>query len=188
MNDSHLMGFVAGAIQFIVAMFALRLNRRYGTSRVGWSLFGAFALLAVLQFIQSSSTASAAIESGLKINAVYVLISFLMLIGMAHLETMLKERLRLERLEKQMRVDLEAEVKLKTAYLTRAIDELMQQMEETKRMSSIIESSEASGGTPGADRFGALLFDPPGDSDPAPRDEPETVITEIVHGEWIAHF
>ena len=120
---------------------ALRLNRRYGTARVGWSLFGAFALLALLHLIESTQAGNAGSEAALKVNAIYVLISFLLLIGMLHLEGMLKERLRVEKLEQQMRAKLEAEVKLKTAYLTRAIEELMQQMEETKRMTAIIDSS-----------------------------------------------
>ena len=75
------------------------------------------------------------------INVTYVLISFLMLIGMVHMESMLKERLRLEGVEMQLRSDLESEVKSKTAHLTRAIEELVMEMDETKRMSAIIESA-----------------------------------------------
>jgi hypothetical protein len=142
MNESNVMGGIAIAMQFLVAAYALKLNRCYGTARVGWSLFGAFSLLALLQLIQSSGTLNSGLDDLLKINGIYVLISFLLLVGMMHLEGMLKERSRIEALEKQMRAELEAEVKLKTAYLTRAIDELMQQMEETKRMSAIIQSSD----------------------------------------------
>jgi hypothetical protein len=126
-------------MQFGVAGFALRLNRKYGTARVGWSLFGAFVLLALLRVMESSETLSSSTSMALKINGVYGLISFLMLLGLVHLEGVLKERLRVERLEQKMRADLEAEVKLKTQHLTRAIDELMQQMEETKRMSAILQ-------------------------------------------------
>ena len=60
---------------------------------------------------------------------------------MVHLEAMLKERLRMERVEKKLRAELELEVKSKTAHLTRAIEELMKEMEETKRMGAIIETS-----------------------------------------------
>jgi ABC-type Fe3+-siderophore transport system permease subunit len=48
MSFSGVMGFVNGALQFIVAGYALRLNRVFGTARVGWSLFWAFSLLAAL--------------------------------------------------------------------------------------------------------------------------------------------
>jgi hypothetical protein len=141
MNESHIMGCIASALQFTVAAYALRLNRRYGTSRVGWSLFGAFSLLAMLQLVQSAGSLHAQGDSSLMINASYVLISFLMLIGMIHLESMLKERSRLECVEQKLRIELESEVKSKTAHLTRAIEELMNEMEETKRMSAIIETS-----------------------------------------------
>ena len=45
------MSFIASALQFLVAGYALRLNRIFGTARVGWSLFWAFSLLALLHLI-----------------------------------------------------------------------------------------------------------------------------------------
>jgi C4-dicarboxylate-specific signal transduction histidine kinase len=142
MNELNFMGCIASVLQFIVAIYALRLNRRYGTARVGWSLFCAFSLLALLQLTQLTAPLGAGANAALEINATYALISFLLLTGMIHLETMLKERLRMERVEKQLRADLESEVKSKTAHLTRAIDELMSEIEERKRMAAIIKTSE----------------------------------------------
>jgi hypothetical protein len=141
MTESHIMGVIASALQFLVAAHALWLNRRYGTNRVGWSLFGAFSLLALLQLVQVCPSFDVWADTGVKINATYVLVSFLMLIGMVHLESMLRERLRREKAELKLRAELESEVKSKTAHLTRAIEELMKEMEETKRMSVIIETS-----------------------------------------------
>jgi hypothetical protein len=141
MNESFIMGCVASTLQFIVAGYALRLNRRFGTARVGWSLFSAFSLLALLQLIQSTAPFDANTNSAVEINVTYALISFLLLVGMIHMETMLKERLRVERLEQQLRAGLETEVKTKTAHLTRAIDELMREIEESKRLATIIETS-----------------------------------------------
>jgi hypothetical protein len=181
MNESHIMGLMASTMQFVVAAYALRLNRRFGISRVGWSLFGSFSLLALLQLVQAI-TEKATGDSSLLINAIYVLISFLLIMGMVHLESMLKDRLRLEQLERQMRNDLEEEVKLKTAYLTRAIEELMQQMEETKRMSAIIESAGVILPKT-ADGFGAALFD----SESEPEKEGEMTLAGI-SAEWVAHF
>src|SRR5208283_4473053 len=107
MNESYITGWIASALQFMVAGYALRLNRRFGTARVGWSLFCAFSLLALLQLVQSTSSFDVVVNAALKINVTYALISFLLLIGMLHLETMLKERSRMERVEKQLRAELE---------------------------------------------------------------------------------
>src|ERR1039458_5192923 len=124
MNESHFISCIAGTLQFSVAGYALWLNRRFGTARVGWSLFCAFFLLALLQLLESALPFESGANSPLEISVTYVLISFLLLIGMLHLEAMLKERLRAEQAEKQLRDGLESEVKLKTAHLTRAIEEL----------------------------------------------------------------
>ncbi len=205
MNESHIMGCIASGLQFIVAIYALRLNRRYGTARVGWSLFCAFSLLALLQLIQSTAWFDASGNSALKVSVTYVLISFLLLIGMLHLETMLKERSRMERVEKQLRAELELEVKSKTAHLTRAIEELMNEMEETKRMGAIIETSFwtkvsktaeslAPGGNPAAttvvdhsdpEAIGKLMAM----RSPAGGDgEKEQIADGILGGELLAHF
>jgi two-component system NtrC family sensor kinase len=58
----------------------------------------------------------------------------LLLIGMVHLEALLKERIRAEREEQRMRMELESEVKKKTGYLMRAIEELQAEMEVRKQM------------------------------------------------------
>jgi hypothetical protein len=199
------MGCIASALQFIVAGYALRLNRRFGTARVGWSLFCAFSLLALLQLVQSAAWFDAGGNSTLKVNVTYVLISFLLLIGMVHLETMLKERLRMERVEKQLRTELELEVKSKTEHLTRAIEELMSEMEETKRMGAIIETSFwtkisktaaslAPGGNPAAATVVAhsdqkTTGEPVVMRSPAgPDGEDEQITDDSLGVEWLAHF
>jgi hypothetical protein len=172
---------------------------------VGWSLFCAFALLALLQLVQSTASFSAGTDAVLKVNVTYVLISFLLLIGMIHLETMLKERMRMERIEKDLRAELELEVKSKTAHLTRALDELMKEMEETKRMGAIFETSSwtridemAAGLAPGGNPAAATVVDhsdqeaigePVVMCSPAGRDgEEEQIAAGILAGEWLAHF
>ena len=199
------MGCVASGLQFIVASYALRLNRRYGTARVGWSLFCAFSLLALLQLIQATAWFDDGGNSALKVSAIYVLISFLLLIGMIHLETMLKERVRIERVEKQLRAELELEVKSKTAHLTRAIDELMREMDATKRMAAIIETSSwtridgmtdglAPNGNPAAATVvhhsdEQAIGEPVGMCAPVrPDGEVGQIADGILGGEWLAHF
>lgn len=184
MSESHIMGWIASSMQFGVAVYALRLNRRYGTTRVGWSLFWAFALLAVLQLAQSTWTVSTAVE----VNVSYVLISFLLLIGMLHLETMLRERLRVERLEQEMRANLEKEVKAKTEHLTRAIGELMMQMEETNRMAAIIESNETTMFTRTADAHAEAAEKMVSVPEISMIDNDTHFLTTVLEGEWVAHF
>ena len=138
MNFTTIMGFVAGALQFVVAGYALRLNRLFGTKRVGWSLFWAFLLLAMLHFMQSFMKGGFGFgaEVGVKVDVMNAVISLLLLIGMVHLEALLKERKRVETEEKRMRLELESEVQKKTGYLMRAIEQLQAEMDERKRMES----------------------------------------------------
>lgn len=96
--------WVASLLQLSVACYAMRLNRHFGTARVGWSLFSAFALLALLHLIQSSELLVPGNEIGIKIEVVYALTSLLLLIGLAHIETMFKERQRAERQTQKMEV------------------------------------------------------------------------------------
>ncbi len=137
----QVMGFITGTLQFIVAGYALRLNRIYGTARVGWSLFWAFALLAVLHLFQSITSFNSGAPLGGEIEVMYSLISLLLLIGMVHLETLLKERLRLEREEKHLRTELGSEVEKETAHLSKVIVELQSEIDGRKRMEAEIEKT-----------------------------------------------
>jgi hypothetical protein len=141
MNFTTIMGFSAGALQFVVAGYALRLNRLFGTRRVGWSLFWAFSLLALLHLMQSIMKGGFGAEIGVKGDVMNALISMLLLIGMVHLEALLKERQRVEREEQRMRLELEGEVRKKTGYLMRAIEQLQAEMDERKRMESEAQST-----------------------------------------------
>lgn len=141
MNFTTYMGLIAGLLQFVVAGYALRLNRVFGVKRVGWSLFCAFLLLALLHLMQSVLERGAGAEVGIKIDVMNVLISMLLLIGMVHLEAMLKERLHVAREEERMRGELESEIKKKTAYLTRALEELQAEIDVRKRAETEAEST-----------------------------------------------
>jgi hypothetical protein len=140
-NFTQVMGLVAGALQFVVAGCALRLNRLFGPARVGWSLFIAFLLLALLHVIQSITPFKAGAQSGVPIEVIYSLISLLLLTGLVHIEIVLRERLRREREEERLRAELESEVKKKTAHLTRAIEELQSEIDGRKRMEVEIEKT-----------------------------------------------
>ena len=135
------MSFIASALQFLVAGYALRLNRIFGTARVGWSLFWAFSLLALLHLFQSVELFNVGASLGNEVEVMYALISLLMLTGMVHIETLLKERLRMEREEQRLRAELESEIKKKTAHLTRAIEELQLEIDGRKRMEAEVEKT-----------------------------------------------
>ena len=137
----EVMSFIASVLQFLVAGYALRLNRIFGTARVGWSLFWAFSLLALLHLFQSLELFNIGARLGVEVEVMYALISLLMLTGMVHIETLLKERLRMEREEQRLRAELESEIRKKTAHLTRAIEELQLEIDGRKRMEAEVEKT-----------------------------------------------
>ena len=142
MNFSLVMDFIAGGVQLIVAVYALRLNRLFGTARVGWSLFCAFLLLAVLHLVQSGMSFNGNLDFGAGVGVLYSLISLLLLTGMVHIESLLAERKRLERAEQQLRAGLELEVQRKTAHLTQAFKELQLESDERRRMEVKVEKTQ----------------------------------------------
>ena len=141
MNSTEIMGLVTGLLQFVVAGYALRLNRLFGTTRVGWSLFLAFFMLAMLHLFQSVMPGGTGADLGVKVEVMYVLISLLLLTSMIHLETVLKERAKLEREEHRIRAELESEVKKKTAYLMRAVEDLQSEMDVRKQAEAEVETT-----------------------------------------------
>ena len=142
MSFPAFMGLVTGLLQFSVAGYALRLNRIFGTARVGWSLFWAFALLALVHFIQSAASFNSGAPLGTEIEVTYSLISLMLLTGLVHIETLLQERLRMEREEKRLRDGLELVVKEKTADLTRTVETLQLEIAERKRAEAEVERTQ----------------------------------------------
>jgi C4-dicarboxylate-specific signal transduction histidine kinase len=140
MNLPDSMNLMAGLMQFVVAGYALRLNRIFGSDRVGWSLFSAFSLLALLHLAQTMNLFTTGEQSATAMQAMYALISLLLLTGMAHIETLFNERLRLEQEEIRLRANLESEVAKKTSHLTRAIEALQAEIDERKRMEVEVEA------------------------------------------------
>lgn len=143
MNYPAIMGYATDGLQFMVAIYALRLNRVFGVVRVGWSLFAAFALLALLHLFQSVTFFEGSMQHMVRIEMMYLLISLLLLTGMVHLETLLKERQRREREEQRIRGELETEVEKKTIYLTRAMEQLQAEIDEQKQLKAqLIEAQK----------------------------------------------
>jgi C4-dicarboxylate-specific signal transduction histidine kinase len=131
MNFENVMTMIAGALQFGVACYALRLNRLFGAPRVGWSLFAAFAAMALLRLLLSLDLFQGIIEGG-RGEIVYVATSILLLTGMVHLEALLKERRRVEEAEQKAQTRLESQVKQQTAELLLANEELQEKAASLK--------------------------------------------------------
>jgi hypothetical protein len=139
MNLTDTIVLLTGLIQFAVAGYALRLDRMFGVKRVGWSLFWAFFLMALLHLVQTWIPDGGAANLSVTVNVMYALISLLLLISMAHLESLLRERTRVEREEKRLRTELEWEVQKKTAYLTRAIEELQAEIDGRRQAEDTVQ-------------------------------------------------
>src|SRR5215471_18312664 len=92
---------ISGLLQFLVAAYALRLNRVFGPARVGWSLFSAFVLLGLLHLFLSIQAFRGQLHLGVTVDVAYGLISVLLLTGMAHLDALFRERLRAESAEQR---------------------------------------------------------------------------------------
>jgi len=125
MDFPGIMSLVAGGLQFAVACYALRLNRLFGARRVGWSLFAAFAAMALLRLLLYLNLFRGAIEGG-RGEIVYVLTAILLLTGMFHLEALLKERQRVDEAEQKAQAQLESRVKEQTAELIKANEGLQE--------------------------------------------------------------
>ncbi len=112
----------------LIPPYAFRLSRTFGTKRVGWVLFAVFSSLALLQLIRSWQPVTFGIDPRLTLDLLNFLIPMLLLIGMVHIETLFKGRLRLEQEEKRLRDGLEQQIKERTAALDAANEELQREI------------------------------------------------------------
>jgi C4-dicarboxylate-specific signal transduction histidine kinase len=115
MGYANITGLTSGVLQFAVAIYALRLTRLYGTARIGWSAFSTFALLTMLHLVLALGRLRGQTDFGFEPDLLFSSVSVLLLVSLAHLDSLLRERARAEKL-----------VKDQTAELTRANEELRQ--------------------------------------------------------------
>jgi hypothetical protein len=134
MDANLILDGAAGLMQLLVAVYALRLNRAFGMARVGWWLFFAFGLLALLHFVQAAVVPVPGAAVGLIVASSFLMVPLLLFIGMIHLEMLLQKRANQEQLESGRRMELELEVRKKDGYLLRALAGLDSEMTERKRM------------------------------------------------------
>jgi signal transduction histidine kinase len=106
MNSIYASAFI-GVLQIAVPSYGLRLNRRFGTRQVGWALVVAFVVLGLLNLAGGTASGSARREWELARDIGMAAIPLLLLIGLAHVETLLRERTQLERKQKLHHVEFE---------------------------------------------------------------------------------
>ncbi|HSU52881.1 MAG TPA: PAS domain S-box protein [Candidatus Dormibacteraeota bacterium] len=119
---------ILSGLACFIPPYALRLTRVFGTKRVGWVIFSAFVLLGALQLVRAWHPMGLALDPSMTLDLLYMLIPVLLLIGMMHIETILKERLRIEEEEKRIRGELEQLVRERTVDLDKVNDELQREI------------------------------------------------------------
>ena len=128
MNLPPIHSVALGLLPCLIPPYALRLNRVFGTRRVGWLLFVVFALLAVLQLMQTWQPVELGLDPGLTLDLLNFLVPVLLLCCMVHIETLFREHLRIEQQEKKLCAELEAQVRARTAELDAANEGLQREL------------------------------------------------------------
>jgi len=96
MNFAEFIQWTSVVFQVGVAIYALWLNQVFGTTRAGWSLFGAFALMNLLYVTRAWDNGLMAMPRGLAPELIYLFISMLLLMGMSHIHAVFNERKKAE--------------------------------------------------------------------------------------------
>jgi signal transduction histidine kinase len=121
MDETQVVGGLALTVQVGTAIYALRLNRLFGSHRAGWSLFGAFALMAAVHVIEGSNSVGGSDVRDQRLSQlVYLLSSGLLLIGLAHVGMVFRQQLQIEQVIRANRDALEGRVQERTAELAEA--------------------------------------------------------------------
>src|SRR5882724_4345224 len=102
MNGIGIFGILAGALQLTIPSYALRLVRRFGAQQVGWFLVSAFALLGLLHLLEPLRPVGNNGGPIHGLDAIYAVGSMLLLIGMAHVETLISEKFQAARKEDEL--------------------------------------------------------------------------------------
>ena len=142
MSHTSFYSLLIGLVPCLIPPYAFRLTRVFGTHRVGWILFSSFSLLAVLQVLRSWWPGGFGIEPALTVDLLNLIVPVLLLIGMVHIETVFKERLKLEKEERRLREGLEQNIKERTAELNQANEELQREISLRKQGEAELKKSK----------------------------------------------
>ncbi len=128
MTQSFLTSAFVGALQLAVPSYGLRLNRLFGSRQVGWALVAGFMGLALLNLATGLGPAGGWPEWELARSVVGAAIPALLLIGMAHVGTVLRERARVEREQRLRYCELGLLLEQRTEALAEAREEFHREL------------------------------------------------------------
>jgi PAS domain S-box-containing protein len=134
---------VAGALQMTVPSYGLRLVRKFGTPRVGWSLVAAFSSLAFLHLAGSMLTRGSLAGSQTMLEITYITGALLLLAGMRHVDALFTEREKARSSEKNLRDQWETQFVTETADMARTNEELRREIARLEEIQKSLVESEA---------------------------------------------
>ena len=122
MTHSFFASTFVGVLQLAVPSYGLRLSRLFGSRQVGWALVVAFLGLALLNLTGGMGSTGVRLEWELARGVVGAVIPVLLLIGLAHAETLFRVRARVEREQRLRHCELEQFLDRRTEELAEAKD------------------------------------------------------------------
>jgi PAS domain S-box-containing protein len=143
MTHLGIFSVLSGLLQLTVPGYSLRLVRRFGAQRVGWFVVLAFSALAVLYLLKPARLFVGGTSGGSNMDILFGLASALLVIGMAHVETLCRERQDSEREQTRRRAEWEQEAALRHADLTRTNKALQDELARLERTEKVLRESEA---------------------------------------------
>src|SRR6266481_2992923 len=132
--------WLLGILEPAVAGYALRLYRKLG-AQIAWWVFATFSLLALGHFLHASGATSRVIDSPVSSNIVALLIPFLLLIGMAHTESTVIGSARMNRKEREPRVQNDPHAQKRIADLIQQTEGLREQVARLAEREKSLENS-----------------------------------------------
>jgi PAS domain S-box-containing protein len=123
----------------LIAAYALRLSRVFGVRRVGYLLVGVFVLLAATNLAQGLKPGTQAPATGA--DFVYLIIPLLLVIGMAHTEVMIAQRLRIECERERANSEFEVERNEKTT-LEKSCEQLTRELTQRRLSEAALKERE----------------------------------------------
>ena len=135
--------WLLGILEPAVAGYALRLYRKLG-AQIAWWVFATFSLLALGHFFHASGATSRVIDSPVSSNIVALLIPFLLLIGMAHTESTVVGSARMNRKEREPRVQNDPHAQKRIADLIQQTEGLREQVVRLAEREKSLQEREKS--------------------------------------------
>ena len=137
MNDIDVFRLISGVLQLGVAWYVLRLGRLFKSTFVGWLLFGALTIMALLNSAYAVVPLGAAAQWGIQVSLLYTM---LLLVGLARFYSGLQTFLRQDATERRALDDWELQVKEQWVELNKANERLRETV--SKREAEIAERKQ----------------------------------------------